>query len=100
MESLKIAVNCQQNKKGELFRTCQSITEQARLETGCMQSRVAQDSDDENVILLEQQWKLWADLNTYFSSDHFRALLGAMKLFGRSYEIQINGVSQEIRIDP
>jgi len=96
MELLKITINCRQNRRSELFRTCQSITEQTRLETGCMQSQVIRDSDDENVILLQQKWKLWADLNSYFSSDHFRALLGAMKLFGKSYEILINGISQEM----
>ena len=95
MELLKITINCRQNRRSELFRTCQSITEQTRHETGCIQSRVVQDSDDENVILLQQQWKLWADLNSYFSSDHFRALLGAMKQFGKSYEILINGISQK-----
>lgn len=64
-----------------------------------MQSRVVQDGDDENVIFLQQQWKLLADLNTYFSSDHFRALLGAMKLFGKSYEILINVIFQEMPDD-
>ena len=90
MELLKLTINCQQNKHGELFRTCQSITEQTRLETGCMQSRVEQDSNDESLILLEQQWNQWPELDIYLRSDYFKALLGAMKLLGKSYEITIN----------
>lgn len=96
MELLKIAINCQQNKQGELFRTCQSIAEQTRFETGCMQSWVEQDSN-ENVILLEQQWNQWPELNIYLSSDYFKALLGAMKLLGQSYEIKINGILQQAK---
>ena len=95
MELLKITINCRQNKRGELFRTCQSITEQTCLETGCMQSRVEQDSNDESLILLEQQWNQWPELNIYLSSDYFKALLGAMKLLGQSYEIKINGILQQ-----
>lgn len=94
MELLKIIINCRQNKEGELFRTCQSIAEQTRFETGCMQSRVEQDSN-ENVILLEQQWNQWPELNIYLSSDYFKALLGAIKLLGQSYEIKINGILQQ-----
>jgi quinol monooxygenase YgiN len=95
MELLKLTINCRQNKRGELFRTCQSIAEQTRLETGCVQSQVAQESNDESLIILEQQWKQWPELNSYLSSDYFKALLGAMKLLGQSYTIQINGSTEE-----
>jgi quinol monooxygenase YgiN len=96
MESLKISIYYHQDKKKELLRTCQSIADQASLETDCLQSRIEEDSDIEKTILLTQVWQSWPVLNTYFSSDQFRALLGAMKLFGRSYEIQINGTSRDI----
>ena len=95
MELLKITINCRQNKRGELFRTCQSIAEQTCLETGCVQSQVAQESNDECLIILEQQWTQWPELNSYLSSDYFKALLGAMKLLGQSYTIQINGSTEE-----
>jgi hypothetical protein len=35
---------------------------------------------DENGIILEQHWKQRYLLDGYFRSDHFSALLGAMKL--------------------
>ncbi len=96
MESLEISIQYHQEKKKELLRTCQSIAYQATLETDCLQSRIEEDSENEKTILLTQLWQGWPELNTYFSSDEFRALLGAMKLFGRSYEIQINGTSRDI----
>ena len=96
MESLKISIHYYQDKKKELLRTCQSIADQANLETDCLQSRIEEGSEKEKTILLTQLWQSWPELNTYFSSDQFRALLGAMKLFGRNYEIQINGISPKI----
>ena len=95
MEFLKISIQYKQDKKKELLRTCQSVADQAILETDCLQSKVEEGGDENNAISLTQLWKDWSDLNSYFSSDQFRALLGAMKLFGRNYEIQINGVSRE-----
>ena len=96
MESLEISIHYHQNKKKELLRTCQSIADQVNLETNCLQSRIEEDSENEKTILLTQLWQSWPELNTYFSSDQFRALLGAMKLFGRTYTIQINGKSIDL----
>lgn len=95
MELLKIVINSQPNKQIELFRTCHSIAEQTFLVSGCIESRVVKEGDNENVILIEQQWKRWADLTTYFESEDFKVLLGAMKLFGRNYTIQVNGKSTD-----
>lgn len=96
MESLKISIHYHQDKKKELLRTCHSIADQAILKTDCIQSQVEEDDESKDIILLTQVWKNWAELNNYFSAEQFRALLGAMKLFGRSYEIQINGVSRDV----
>ena len=54
------------------------------------------EGDNDSVILIEQQWKRWADLTTYFNSANFRALLGAMKMLGENYKIQVNGCTQEV----
>ena len=95
MELLKISIYYEQSKKKELLRTCQSIANQALLEAGCLQSRIKEKKNDKKTIILTQQWKSWTELNNYFGSDQFRALLGAMKMFGRSYKMQINGISRE-----
>jgi quinol monooxygenase YgiN len=95
MESLKISIHYHQDKKKELLRTCQSIADQARLEKDCLQSRVEEDNENDKAILFTQEWQNWTGLSNFFSADQFRALLGAMKLFGRSYEIKINDLSLE-----
>ncbi len=95
MELLKISIHSRENKRKELLSTCRAITEHTRQETGCKSSRLAQDNGNENIITLEQQWEPRPSLDNYFRSDYFSALLGAMKLLGRTYEIRINGGTQE-----
>jgi len=95
MELLKISIHSRENKRKELLSTYRAITDQTRQKTGCKSSRLAQDNGNENIISLEQQWEQQPSLNNYFRSDYFSAVLGAMKLLGRTYEIRINGGTQE-----
>ena len=94
MEMLRISIYARSDKRNELLRTCRFIIDRTRQESGCKSSRLSQDNDSENIITLEQQWDRWHSLNNYLQSDHFTALLGAMKLLGESYEIRINEGSQ------
>ncbi len=95
MEVLKISICCKQDKRDELLRVCRTISEQTCHEPGCQNSLTTECSENGELIILTQQWEFWSDLSSYFSSDHFRALFGAMKLLGQSYEIHINGISRE-----
>jgi len=95
MEILQISIHSRDDKRNELLRTCRFITDQTRRESACKSSRVSQDSDNGKIIALEQQWEQRPFLNNYFRSGHFSALLGAMKWLGRTYEIRINGGTQE-----
>ena len=95
MEMLQITIHTRDDKRKELLRACRSITDQTRQESGCKSSQFSQDNDNKNIVTLEQQWEQRSFLNDYFRSDHFSVMLGAMKLLGRTYEIQINGGTQE-----
>jgi quinol monooxygenase YgiN len=99
MEMLQITIHARDDKRNELLRTCRFITDQTRQESGCKNSQLSQGSDNENIITLEQQWEQWSFLNNYFRSDHFSALLGAMKLLGRTHEVRINGGTPEEGMD-
>jgi quinol monooxygenase YgiN len=95
MVILTISVNSRSSKRNELLSACRSITDQTRQESGCNSSQLSLVNDNENIITIEQQWEQWPSLNNYFRSDHFSALLGAMKWLGRTYEIRINGGTQK-----
>ena len=95
MEMLQIIIHARDDKRKELLRACRLITDQTRQESGCKSNQFSQDKDNENIITLEQQWEERSSLDKYFRSDHFSALLGAMKLLGRTYDIRINGNNQK-----
>jgi quinol monooxygenase YgiN len=95
MEELLIKIYAREDKQGELMQTCQYITKRTLQVPGCKSSLLFQDSDKGNLITLEQKWDKRSLLNDYFRSDHFTALLGAMKWLGQSFEIRINGSTHE-----
>ena len=95
MEELLVKIRVSDEKRSELLRTCQYIAERTSQILGCNSSLVFQDSDKGNLITFEQQWDQRSLLNDYFRSEHFTALLGAMKWLGQSFDIQINGSTHE-----
>ena len=90
MEKLNISIHARENKKDELLRTCQLISDQASMMNGCTNSRVSQDKENKNIILLDQHWEQWVFMSLFLQSDHFTALMGAMKWLGQTYKIRIN----------
>ena len=94
MDNLLISIHCKTNKKGELLLVCMALAKDTGQIEGCTSSGVSQSKQD-NLINLEQQWEHRAQLNDYFRSDLFSALIGAMKLLGENYEITINSGRKE-----
>jgi len=99
MEIVQITIHAPDEKLKELLSTCQLIDGQTSQREGCKISRVSQNIDNKNIITLEQQWEQWSSLIDYLRSEHFSALLGAMKWLGRSYEIRINRGTREDGMD-
>ena len=95
MEKLKITLHPHEIKRKELLNACQMIVELTRKEAGCVDSRLLKGEKDENSIILEQHWKQRHLLEDYFRSDHFSALLGAMKLLAVDWEMAINDGAPE-----
>ena len=71
------------------------IVDHTRKETVCLDGRLLKGEKDENGIILEQHWKQRHLLDAYFRSDHFTALLGAMKLLAVDWEMAINNGAPE-----
>ncbi len=95
MEELLVKILAREDKRSELLQTCHHIAERTLQVPGCKGSLLLQDSEKGDLITLEQQWDRRSLLNDYFRSEHFTALLGAMKWLGQSFEIQINGSTHE-----
>ena len=95
MVILTVSVNAQSNKRNELLSACRLISDRTRQEKGCLDCRLSQDIDNENLIYLEETWERRSYLEEHFSSDIFCALLGAVKLLGETHEIRINDGSHD-----
>ncbi len=89
MVNLKIKIQALPSKLEELLRSCRLLIERSRREAGCLNSRISRDVEDETILILEENWKNRPHLDAHFRSDHFSALIGAMKLLGEDFEIRI-----------
>ena len=87
---LTIEVNTQSCNHSELLSGLRFFTEKIRAEKGCQDCHIYQDINDENLINLKETWKQRSDLDEHLRSDTFSALMGAMRLLGKTYEVQIN----------
>lgn len=95
MKRLKIIIIPNRLKQKELLLTCRMIVNLTRQKPGCMDCHQVEDNIDENSIIIEQQWQQRQQLDDYFRSDHFIALLGTMKWLGEHYEITIDDGTPE-----
>ena len=90
MEKLAITIFPNTSKRKELLSACRMIASQTTAEDGCMDCRVFAESDTDSTFRIEQHWQHWGPMEAYFRSNHFTALLGAMKLLAIDYELIIN----------
>jgi quinol monooxygenase YgiN len=90
MEKLVITIDCKKNKVKELSHLCLSVQDEILHLEGCKSGMVSQSRENERLIIVEQQWLNRTELNDYFRSELFTALLGGLKWLGKHYEITIN----------
>ena len=90
MEKLAITIFPHRSKQKELLGACRLIGTRTLEVGGCMDSRVVSGSGEDGALRIAQHWRKRDLLEDYFRSDHFTALLGAMKLLAISYEMTIN----------
>ena len=94
METLSIAITPHRSKHNELLSTCNRIAGETLKLNGCIDCRVSSDGAAEaSAIRMEQNWRQRNLLEDYLRSDHFSALLGAMKLLSTHSEVVINNSS-------
>ena len=60
-----------------------------QLPTACLERRVYEEAYLPMNLLLVEQWSDKAAMNSYLSSDQFRALIGAVKVLGKLVDVRI-----------
>jgi quinol monooxygenase YgiN len=60
-----------------------------QLPKGCLERRVYEEAHSPTNLLLVEQWSDRAAMNSYLSSDQFRALIGAVKVLGKLVDVRV-----------
>ena len=87
--TLTIEVRSKSGKINELYQTLQALLPTMRQEKGCLNCRVSQDLEDDEVYVLSSDWGAEASFEGYLKSASGGALLGAIKTLGQSTRIQL-----------
>ena len=94
-----IKMNARPEKRKELLQTIQSIVAQMRKENGCVDSNFYQNAENENNIVLFEEWATRKTLDDHLRSDIFTVLICASSLLSRPPEIMIHAVSDSAELE-
>lgn len=83
---VKIRMHVLSEKRTELSQAIVSLINSIRLEKGCLRCDFCQSIEDENWLLLLEEWDTQESLMKHLKSDHYRVLRGAMNLLKEPYE--------------
>ncbi|MHC4153163.1 MAG: putative quinol monooxygenase [Planctomycetota bacterium] len=75
---LNIKMHVYPEKRKELMQTVNSLIEDMKNMQQCHTCDLYQNANDENTLILTGEWEKQEDLDTYFRSEPYRVLLGAM----------------------
>ena len=79
-------------KRIELLQTIASLIGSIRTEKGCKHCDFCQSIEDENELLLLEEWDTQENLKNHLKSGRFRVLRGAMKLLKEPYKMTFHTV--------
>lgn len=97
MVIVKITMSALPKKRKELSQTLLSMIGAARREKGCRNYQVFQDTENDNVFCLFEEWETREDLENHMRSSGFSVLLGARTLLNKDHDIQIHTPLQNIK---
>jgi quinol monooxygenase YgiN len=87
MITLIIRMKVLSEKRMELSQTIASLIGSIRTEEGCKRCDFCQSLEDENELLLLEEWDAQENLKSHLKSGRFRVLRGAMNLLKEPYEM-------------
>ena len=99
MTLLIIRMNVLSEKRIELSQTIASLTGSIRMEKGCKRCDFYQGIEDENELLLLEEWDTHENLDGHLKSERFRVLRGAMNLLREPYEMMFHTVSHPVGME-
>ena len=85
-----IRAQVEPDQQRELMRMCKSWRVSNQLPAACLERRVYEDVISPTHLLLLEQWSETAAMDSYLSSEQFRALIGAVKVLGTLVGVRVS----------
>ena len=76
-------------KHDEFVQCVHSLTPKIRQQRSCLDYSVYQDFEKENTYCMVGEWKTHQALEQYFQTREFEVLLGAARVLGESFAMEI-----------
>jgi len=86
-------------KRAETLEILSSIAERTRFEPGCISCRVYQGMEDQHVIMLEEFWKSFEDLERHLRSEEYRKVLLVVEMALETPEIRFDHISSSTGVE-
>jgi quinol monooxygenase YgiN len=80
-------------KRNEVVRTLNSLLGPTRVQPGCISCRIYSEVEDNNVLILLEEWDSQADVDRHLRSDHYKKVLAVMDMSNIQPEIKFNTIS-------
>lgn len=91
MSTLRIVVP--PARRDEVVRTLNSILGPTRVQPGCIGCHIYSEVEDQNVLILLEEWNSQTDVDSHLRSNHYRKVLALMEMSNTQPEIKFNSIS-------
>ena len=89
MIGIVIRAEVEPNQRHELMQMFKETSRPDQLPVACLERRVYEEAYLPANLLLVEHWSDKEAMNSYLSSDQFRALIGAVKVLGKLVDVRI-----------
>ncbi len=90
----QIKIETKPYKSDEYVNSMRSYLSKVRKARGCLGLSLYQDSEKENEYIVVGEWKTRQALEKHFKTPEFEVLIGAAKVLGETFEMNIAEVSK------
>ena len=90
----QIQIEIKPYKMDEFVNSMRSLLRGVRKEKGCLDFNVYQDSDKEKTYIVVGEWKTRQAMEKHFQTQEFELLIGAAKVLGETFVMNIAEVSK------
>ncbi len=86
-------------KHDEALKILRSTAEWSRIKYGCLSSRIYEDVQEDNVLMIEEIWSNEEDLECHLRSDEYQKVLLVLEMALKQPEIRFDTISSSTGIE-